>query len=649
MTRYMDLYANLPVAAWEEDFSDVRKILAGIREECEDLGSYLRAHPEVVRECARQVRITEVNAKALDIFGTTNKDDLLTHLDEVFTEESYAVFAEELIHFSSGETLFQARAPNRTFDGRTIFIELRAVLPEEYRETWSKVYVVTIDVTRQHETEQALIRNEGRFREFYTNAALPYQSLDAAGRFLDVNPAFEEMLGYSREELIGTRVSKLLDEESRKLLQERFCSFLETGTVREAEFTMRHKNGSLVEVIVNGRVGRDITGRFQQTHCMLTDVTAQKKAREELLKRERSYRQLYEQFRILFDGIPDVLLLLTPDSRLSWANQSAAKACGMPIENMIGKSCEQLFGDHSAPCDPEATLRCIEEGVIETSLLTTPDGRSWGVRAFPIHSEDGQVTQVMELAHDVTEKIKLQAETMRTGHLAALGELAAGVAHEINNPINGIINYAQILINQGKKDGKTNEIAERIVKEGDRIATIVGNLLSFSRDRVEEKRPVVMKDLLQEALSLCAARLRKDGINIELDIPDELPCLLGKHQKLEQVFINLISNAQHALNQKFPTPCEEKTLAISARPLEQGTGVEIVFHDRGCGIPEGIRERILNPFFSTKPQGEGTGLGLSISHGIIQDHGGTIQFESPPGGYTKVILTLPMASKRLYD
>jgi len=643
-SHYQELFTQLPVAIWVEDFSAVKKRLDELREICGNNPlDYFRDHPEVVRECAGLVKIVEVNDKVLEIYGASSRNDLLTRLDQVFTDESFENFAENLARVLSGETQICTHAPNRTLDGRIIQVELRIILPDAYLHTWGKIFVVTLDVTRQFQAEQALKLSEERFRLLYRNAPLPYQSLDAAGRFIDVNPAFEEMLGYRREELIGTRITKLLTAESQKLLRERFCTFLDDGSVKDLEFTMRRKDGTLIDVMVKGRIGYDLEGRFKQTHCLLTNITEQKKAQTELKRREYSYRRLYDQFRILFDGIPDVLLLLTSDSRLTWANVSASKACGIPVEAMIGKTCRQLFEEHSAPCDVEMTERCISEGEIGTSLVTTPDGRSWGVRAFPIRSEDGKVIQIMELAHDVTDKIKLQAETMRTGHLAALGELAAGVAHEINNPINGIINYAQILINQGKKEGRQNEIAERIVKEGDRIATIVGNLLSFSRDRVEEKRPVVLNDLLQEALSLCATRLRKDGINLELDIPANLPCLLGKHQKLEQVFINLISNAQHALNQRFPAPCPDKKLIISARPLTDKGMLEIVFHDHGCGIPEEVRDRILNPFFSTKPQGEGTGLGLSISHGIIQDHGGAIYFDSLPGAFTRVILTLPIA------
>ncbi|RME33744.1 MAG: PAS domain-containing protein, partial [Deltaproteobacteria bacterium] len=345
--------------------------------------------------------------------------------------------------------------------------------------------------------------------------------------------------------------------------------------------------------------------------------------------------------QVLFDGIPDPLILLTPDLKISWANKGAIKTAGKSLDLLLQRPCADLHEECNLPCDVEMVRTCLETGEPAHSLVGTPDERSWGLRAFPIHDTGGQVIQVMVLAHDVTEKIRLQAQTMRTGQLAALGELAAGVAHEINNPINGIINYAQILINKAAKQGETNEIAERILKEGDRIATIVGNLLSFSRDKKEEPRPVALQDIIQEALTLCEARLKKDGISLKVDIPKDFPCLLGRHQQLEQVFINLINNARYALNAKYRGTHPDKRLTISARVGPTDDQATLIVEDLGTGIPQHLLNRILNPFFSTKPQNEGTGLGLSICHGIIQEHGGTLDFESEENAYTRVIITLP--------
>jgi signal transduction histidine kinase len=242
-----------------------------------------------------------------------------------------------------------------------------------------------------------------------------------------------------------------------------------------------------------------------------------------------------------------------------------------------------------------------------------------------------------------TEKIVLQVETLRAAHLASIGKLAAGVAHEINNPINGIINYARILSNKSAEGSAERDVAERISKEGRRIAGIVKGLLSFARDGGEEKKPVSLESVLREALVLTEAQMKKEGITVRLEFAPGLPDIIANGQQLQQVFMNLISNAQYALNQRYPGEHEKKVLEISGEEVagEGGPFVRVVFHDQGTGISPEDLDKIMNPFFTRKPAGKGTGLGLSITHGIIADHGGRISVKSVKGEFTRVVIELP--------
>jgi signal transduction histidine kinase len=221
------------------------------------------------------------------------------------------------------------------------------------------------------------------------------------------------------------------------------------------------------------------------------------------------------------------------------------------------------------------------------------------------------------------------------------------VAHEINNPINGIINYAQLIANKSAEGSKENDIANRIIKEGDRISGIVRNLLSFARERREEKLAVGLQRIIVDTITLTEAQVRKDGIHLKMDIPGDLPQILANPQQIQQVFLNIISNARYALNQKYSGAHENKRLEISAKkiPIEGLPHVRITFYDRGCGIPADILDKVMNPFFSTKPSGHGTGLGLSISHGLVKDHGGRLMLESEEGRFTRVMVDLPTKEK----
>jgi len=239
--------------------------------------------------------------------------------------------------------------------------------------------------------------------------------------------------------------------------------------------------------------------------------------------------------------------------------------------------------------------------------------------------------------------MEAEAEAMHSSRLATIGELAAGVAHEINNPVNGVINYAQLLVDKLAGGSREHDIAERIIKEGDRISYIVRSLLSFSRQRTEGKKEVHLEEIISESMALTGAHMRKEGIMLELDIPPGLPLIFANPRQLQQVILNIISNARYALNQRYPSSSENKKFMIKAikTTINEMPYVRIEFTDYGTGMAAAVAGKVLNPFFSTKPEGQGTGLGLSISHGIISDHGGRLTIESVEGEFTKVIATVP--------
>ena len=188
-----------------------------------------------------------------------------------------------------------------------------------------------------------------------------------------------------------------------------------------------------------------------------------------------------------------------------------------------------------------------------------------------------------------------------------------------------------------------HEIAVRLIKEGDRIARIVEGLLSFARRRHEDKTAIAIAEILSDTLALTAAQLRSDNITVKTDIPDELPNIKAQAHEIEQVFVNIISNARHALNEKFPGPHEDKILEVAAETTTSygRPHVRVSFKDHGSGIPAAVIDKVMNPFFSTKTEGKRTGLGLSISHSIVQEHGGRLRLESEEGRYTKVMVELP--------
>jgi signal transduction histidine kinase len=356
----------------------------------------------------------------------------------------------------------------------------------------------------------------------------------------------------------------------------------------------------------------------------------------EMLEQEISDREQAEKevksMALFAELNPDPVLRFDRDGKVIMANPAAVNILGrrslngMPLTSIIPGLEETDFS------------ACISGSLTRVHSIQIGDNFFHFIFKGISELEIGNI-----YGSDITDQKKAEAETLRTSQLASLGELAAGVAHEINNPINGIINYAQIIVNSSMQDTQEHDIAKRIIHEGDRIAGIVKNLLTFARDRGGEKHPVYISEIISEALSLTETQLRKDSIKINVSIPPQLPAIMAQHQQLEQVFLNIISNSRYALNRKYSEANANKMIAISAEQINDNTSscMQISFYDQGTGIQKELLDKIMNPFYSTKPIGEGTGLGLSISNEIITDHGGEINVESVEGEYTKVMINLP--------
>jgi PAS domain S-box-containing protein len=368
-------------------------------------------------------------------------------------------------------------------------------------------------------------------------------------------------------------------------------------------------------------------------------IAARRKIEQALLASE-------EKLSGILNSVPDIIIVVDQDLSIIWSNPVAIEFFG---SDPVGRKCHDVFNFLHNPCESCCVKQCFENGQRnehEIEIISQNEVRMdlWCTASVAARSEDGTPKSVIMVYRDITEKKLLQAETTRTGQLASIGELAAGVAHEINNPINGIINCAQLLLDEHDEQSEQAEVPMRIKKAGSRIAMIVRNLLSFARDHEDEPALVHLRSVLSDSMDLTETQIRKDGIDLNINIPDKPTRIKVRSHKIQQVFLNIISNARYALNQKFPRAHEEKILQINAEVVVKNNKkyARVIFFDRGTGIPSDIIDRICAPFFTSKPPGQGTGLGLSISYAIIKDHGGRLYFDSVEGEYSKIIVDLPV-------
>ena len=490
------------------------------------------------------------------------------------------------------------------------------------------------EITKLKLTERALRESERRYRFLFNNindlvTVMRLTGKGLPGKYIEANDIACKNLGYTKEEFAKLSILDVVDSKERdkdsmkweKLLTDKHVLF---------ETTLVTKNGIKIPAEVNAHLVdfEDHPSIFTCTR----DITIRKKSEKEL-QSER------DKFQGVLNAIGEGLYIVNRNFIIEYQNKILIESFG----NMEGKKCYNAFFQLNEPCEfcnMHEVLKSGETLGVETVIT---EGKSFDIFFSPYTDLDGNIKAVVFM-RDVTENRRLKAEALRVSHLASLGELAAGVAHEINNPINGIISYAEILVDQCLEGDEDAEIPNRIIKEGDRIAQIVKNLLSFARDRKEEHSPAHIQDILYDTLSLVERQISKDKIKLNVDFPHDLPKIKLRSQEVQQVFLNIISNARYALNRKFPKTHEDKVIEIKVETIEieSQKHVRTIFHDRGTGISGSILDKISDPFFSTKPKGKGIGLGLSISHGIIENHGGRLWFESIEGDYTKVFVDLPV-------
>lgn len=373
--------------------------------------------------------------------------------------------------------------------------------------------------------------------------------------------------------------------------------------------------------------------------------------RQSMLERE----QAEAKTRSIIDNMLDGLVTMDQSGNIETLNSAALKMFGYQPAEIVGYNLDRLIEfpesadwiagkQHDFHFDMKKAMGSQKE-------LTgkRKDGSTFPVQISFSEMVHGMSHLLIITVRDITQEKIRKEEALRTGQLAAIGELAAGVAHEINNPINGIINYAQILMDDHEEkdeaDSVHKDIMGRIIKEGERISTIVKNLLSFARQRDEIVERIKLSDIIQDSLSLLMHQLHKDGVQVTVNVPEELPLLKGNPQQLQQVFVNLLTNANYALNEKYPGQNPEKRIEIASAVVRQDGRdfIRTTVSDWGSGISQDVIDHIFDTLFTTKPPGEGTGLGLNISKGLIRDHNGYLSLASTPGEPTVATVDLPVS------
>jgi two-component system NtrC family sensor kinase len=378
---------------------------------------------------------------------------------------------------------------------------------------------------------------------------------------------------------------------------------------------------SMADAVYNKRL-------IQQMKIVNVDL---KSNREELLNSRNT-------LRALFDSIPASLYIVDRAYALRAINRSRAKRAASRPKLLVGRCCyEALFGRIS-PCPECLVAETLQSGKNTVRALRAGEGgdaKEWEIGTYPIVDEFGQVVQVIVFEEDVTERRRLEANLAQSEKLAAVGQLAAGVAHEINNPLTAVIANAQLMQRSLPPDSDLQESVELILIAGSRAAQVVRNLLDFSRKEQYRLDRTDLNETIRKTLELVQHEVVSRSIDLKFDPDPDLPRVMASGDHLQGVWLNLVLNAFDALGGlpgeiRISTACE-------------GREVQVEIEDTGRGISAEILPRIFEPFFTTKLPGQGTGLGLSVCPQIIKQHNGQILVESEVGRGTRFTIVLPVA------
>ncbi|MBI4795060.1 MAG: PAS domain S-box protein [Deltaproteobacteria bacterium] len=597
----------------------------------------------------REGRLLDLNPAGVELLGLADKGEALAlaHFRDAFQDPKDWERFQLQVEVKGFVRDLELRLT--TAGGRLVPTLLTGIVRRNKAGRITGYEGIIKDITEYKQSESEILREKKTTEGILEGMPVPTFVIDRDHRISYWNRACEELTGYSRHEMVGTyrywlpfysherpSMASLVVEQNLKALEKFFGdknlkqspnlpgayeAFEHLPNFRGRERYLYHTASPIY----------DDQGRIQGAVQAILDMTERQQLARELKDSEEKFRRLVETS---LDGIA-----LHSAMRLLYVNRACLEMFGYqePGE-MLGRRLLQ-FIDLPYQQAVARRLSHLLRGDSRPRIFEIKGIKKDGARvdlelvSFPTTYEGQPAIQTH--IRDITHKKHLEEQLTRTEKLAALGQLAAGLAHEINNPLGGILVYSYLLLEDQAPEQAERAQVEKIVREATRCKEIVQGLLEFSRHMPSKMIPLNINAVLEETLSLVSDHLLFQNIDLVREFQADLPPVLGDKTKLEQVFINLLMNCGESME-------GEGKLSVVTSGRTGSEMVQIRFRDTGPGIPEGHLSRLFDPFFTTKEVGKGVGLGLSISYGIIQKHRGRVSVESTGPQGTTFLVELPV-------
>jgi PAS domain S-box-containing protein len=625
--------------AYLRDITERKRMESKIREATKRFEKIAEMGEDGIIVFDEDSRIEFANQIAAEIMGLPKEQilsreffSLIGKRDEEFLEEmvmrgeglGQKVCTEMSIQTSQGpvKETEVCLAPTRSEDGRI------------------KTYAYIRDITERKKFEKDLKESEEKYRTLFERVRHGLFISSREGNFIDCNQAMLEMTGYQdKEEFLKIDIAKDLyvNPEDRKTFRELVERL---GSVKDFEVEFKKKNGEKITILLTAHANRDEKEKIIGYEGLNIDITDRKRM-------ERELKEANEFLTNLIESSVDGIIVTDMKGNILIFNRGAENMLGYKSEEVVGKMNIRSIYPPGVAKEVMEKLKSPDYGGLG-KLTSFPishrrkDGEliEGDLSASLIYNEKGKEIASVGIFKDLRERLRMERELQKTQQallqsekLAAMGRLTSQIAHELNNPIYGIMNTLELLRTEVPPESKRRRILELSLSETQRLSEMLRNMLSFSKPEEEKRRPIKINELVEGILLVMEKQMRESNIKVETDFDNEIPEVMASTNQMRQVMLNMIKNAKEAM---------PKGGTLTVRTAKENNKVWIQIQDTGIGIPEELRDKIFEAFFTTKQKVKGVGLGLSVCYGIIKDHGGEINVESEEGKGTIFTISLPI-------
>jgi len=623
-----------------------------------DITQRKRMEREIREATKRFEKMAEMGEDGIIVFGQDSRIEFANQMaseimgfprDQILGREFFSLigkrdeeFLEEMV--MRGEGMGQKVCTEmgiKTPQGLVKETEV-CIAPTQSEDGQIKTYAYIRDITERKKFERELKESEEKFRNLFERVRHGLFISSKEGKFIDCNQALLEMVGYeNKEEFLNIDIAKDLyvNPEDRRKFQ-RLTE--EQGFVKDLEVEFKKKNGEKITVLLTAHVKRDEKGRVIGYEGLNIDISERKRM-------ERELKEANEFLTNLIESSVDGIIVTDMKGNILIFNKGAENILGYNAEEVVGRMNIQSIYPPGVAKEVMEKLKNPDYGGVG-KLTSFPiahlrkDGEiiEGDLSASLIYDENGKEIASVGIFKDLRERLRIERELLemqqallQSEKLAAMGKLTSQIAHELNNPIYGIMNTLELLRTEVPPESKRRRILELSLSETQRLAEMLRNMLSFSKPEEEKRRPVKINELVEGILLVMEKQMRESNIKVETYFDQTLPEVMASTNQMRQVMLNLLKNAKEAM---------PKGGILSVRTSQEDHKVMVAIQDTGVGIPEELRDKIFEAFFTTKQKVKGVGLGLSVCYGIIKDHGGEIRVESEVDKGTTFTILLPMSS-----